>query len=142
MLELIIAMLVMLIVMSMAVTSVSALRHHSLVRGASDRYRAKHMLARSVAVRLGRTTRLRVETSARKVWIEVERSATKRDTIGDIEYLDSGIGFTSTRSILCFDARGLAKTTSPCEAADVTVAFSLAGRADTVRASTMGRIIR
>ena len=131
------------ILMSMASVSAAGLRHQSEVRGSSYRYVAKHSLARAVAVRMGRTAQLRTDQAGRRVWIEVQRTgSTQRDTIGGVEYFDSRIGFSSSRTVLCFDGRGLAKTGGGCGAPDVTVVFSLAGRADTVRTSAIGRVIR
>jgi prepilin-type N-terminal cleavage/methylation domain-containing protein len=140
--ELLITMAIVSILMSVAATSATALRHQSEVRGTSGRYVAKHTLARAVAVRMGRTSELRVDTAGRRIWITVQRSATVRDTIGGVEYFDTRLGFRSNRSVLCFDARGLAKSGGSCESPDVTVVFSLAGRADTVRTTVVGRVIR
>jgi prepilin-type N-terminal cleavage/methylation domain-containing protein len=140
--ELMIAMAVVGILMSVAATSARALRHQSEVRSSTLRYIAKHARARAVAVRTGRTAELRVDTAGRRFWIEVQRTATERDTVGGVEYFDSRLGFRSNRTVLCFDARGLAKSGGTCQAPDVTVVFSLAGRADTVRTSVIGRVIR
>jgi prepilin-type N-terminal cleavage/methylation domain-containing protein len=140
--ELLITMLVLGILLTVATTSATALRHRAEVRGTANRYIAKHALARAVAVRLGRASELRVDTAGRRIWIEVPQTATTSDTIGSVEYFDSRLGFRSNRSVLCFDARGLAKSGGSCQFPDATVVFSLNGRADTVRMSVTGRVIR
>jgi prepilin-type N-terminal cleavage/methylation domain-containing protein len=140
--ELVICLVIALLMLTMATSSVVAVRHRMEARGSAYRYVAKHSLARGVAVRMGRTSRLQVDTVAKRMWVEVERSATRRDTVGVIEYLDNGVKFRSTRTVLCFDARGMAKSGGSCEAPDVMAIFSMVGRADTVRTSAIGRIIR
>jgi prepilin-type N-terminal cleavage/methylation domain-containing protein len=141
--ELMITMLVLSILMSVATTSATALRHQAEVRGSANRYIAKHALARAVAVRMHRTSELRVDTAGRRIWIEVQQTTTTaRDTIGGVDYFDSRLGFRSNRSTLCFDARGLAKSGGSCQTPDATVVFSLRGRADTVRTSAIGRVMR
>jgi len=140
--ELLISMLVMLVLMSVATSSVTALRHRMDARSAAYRYVAKHSLARAVAVRMGRTSQLRVDTIGKRIWVELERSPTQRDTVGIVEYFEDGVKFRSTRTVLCFDARGMAKSGGNCESPDATVIFSLMGRADTIRTNGIGRIVR
>jgi prepilin-type N-terminal cleavage/methylation domain-containing protein len=142
MLELIIVLLLLGVFLSIAAPSASAMRHQYEVRGSSQRFAAKHGLARAVAVRMGRTAQLRVDTAGSRVWIEVLRSPTVRDTVGPIDYFNPRLGFHSNRTRLCFDARGLAKTGGTCEAPGATVIFSLGGRADTVEVTPFGRVVR
>jgi prepilin-type N-terminal cleavage/methylation domain-containing protein len=141
-LELIIVLLLLGVFIGIAAPSASAMRYRYEVRGSSQRFAAKHSLARAVAVRTGRTAQLRVDTARSRVWIEVLRSPTVRDTVGPVDYFDPRIGFQSNRTALCFDARGLARTGGGCETPSATVIFSLAGRADTVEVTPIGRVVR
>jgi prepilin-type N-terminal cleavage/methylation domain-containing protein len=140
--ELMIVLLLVGVFISIAAPSASAMRHRYEVRGSSQRFAAKHSLARAVAVRTGRTAQLRVDTARSRVWIEVLRSPAARDTVGPVDYFDRRLRFQSNRTTLCFDARGLAKTGAGCEAPSATVIFSLAGRADTVEITPIGRVVR
>jgi Tfp pilus assembly protein FimT len=135
-------MLIVSLMMSVTLTSARSFRHRAEVRGSADRYVAKHALARAVAVRSGRTTLLQVDTAGRRMWLEVQRTATARDTVGVMDYFDNRLTLRSDRAVLCFDGRGLAKSGGSCDAPNATVIFTLAGRADTVRVSAVGRIVR
>jgi prepilin-type N-terminal cleavage/methylation domain-containing protein len=142
-LETVLVLVLIGLLFAVALPSAMSMRHYSEVRGSSQRFAAKHSLARAVAVRMGRTAQLRIDAGGKRVWIEVVRSPTVRDTVGPIERFPSGLGFSSDRTTLCFDARGLAKEAGfSCQQADAIVVFSLAGRADTVRITRLGRIDR
>jgi Tfp pilus assembly protein FimT len=142
-LEVLLVMLLLMIVMSIAVPSAQSWRRHAELTGASDRFRAKHALARATAVQLRRTTRLQIDPAGRKLWVEVDRTATSRDTVGAVDYFEGPVQIASNRNTLCFDARGLAKPAGGgCQAGDAQVVYSLSGRADTVRTSPLGRVLR
>jgi prepilin-type N-terminal cleavage/methylation domain-containing protein len=142
-LEVVVAMIILMIMASMAVPPVTAWRHHAEVRGASDQFRASVALARATAVRMGRSTRLVMHPATRRVWVEVERTPAARDTVGGIRHLSPGLVMSASRDTICFDARGLRKFGAACGTPDtVRISFSSAGRADTVRTDRIGRVIR
>jgi prepilin-type N-terminal cleavage/methylation domain-containing protein len=141
-LELLMVLVILGLLLSVALPSVAAVRHQHEVRGSSQRFAAKHALARAVAIRMGRTAQLRVDASGKRVWVEVVRSPTVRDTVGPVEQFDARLGFNSNRSVLCFDARGLARTGGSCDAPDATVVFKAGNRSDTVQTTVLGRVIR
>lgn len=112
---------------------------------AVDRFVRAHELARSTAVRFGRVSRLHIDASTGRFWVDVDTSGTGvRDTIGAIRTLaDLGVQMTSTDTLTCFDARGIPSTTSAiCQMAAATLVFSQAGRAETLTVTTLGKVLR
>jgi len=115
--------------------------------GAADQFAAVHSLARATAVRFGRVAQLHISPSGKKVWVEVDTSATgigQRATVGYQRRLDqsTGLQMTSARTKICFDARGIATTVGTCEAGDVQAIFTMTGVADTINATVLGKILR
>ena len=56
--------------------------------------------------------------------------------------LGGQVTMTSTRSLLCFDLRGLTTTRNTCESGDALVEFSMAGRTDTFQTTVLGKVLR
>ncbi len=120
----------------------TAFRQH-ITRGAVDRLAMAHALSRVTAVRFGRVAELHIDAANRRFWIEVDTSGTGiRDTVGVLTQLDDALTVTSTRSLLCFDSRGLATARGACEAGDAIVTFSTNGRADTLKTTVLGKVLR
>ena len=114
-------------------------------RSAVNQFVSAHRLARATAIRYGRVAELHIDAASARFWIEVDTSQAGgvTDTIRTIRDVgDSPFVMTSDRSLVCFDGRGLATTAGGCEAGDVTVTFSLAGRTDTVSVSSLGKVLR
>ena len=77
--------------------------------GSVDRLMIAHGLTRATAIRFGRVAELHIDAANKRFWVEVDTSGTGvRDTVGLVNQLDAALTVTSTRSLLCFDARGLA----------------------------------
>lgn len=114
-----------------------------VTQGAAQRFVGAHMLARSTAVRYGRVAELHIDPSGARFWVEVDTSRVGglSDTVGYVHNIDR-ITMTSTRSLICFDGRGLATTRGACESADITITFEMSGRADTVRTTALGKVLR
>ncbi|HYT70068.1 MAG TPA: GspH/FimT family pseudopilin [Gemmatimonadales bacterium] len=114
------------------------------VRAAADQFVLAHSLARSTALRYGRVAELRIDAAGTRFWVEVDTSGTGvRDTVGFVRNpADAGVKMTSTRTLLCFDARGLATTGGACQPGDATVVFASSSRAATVRVTTLGKVLR
>lgn len=115
------------------------------VGAAADQFVLAHSLARSTALRYGRVAELRIDHAAARFWVEVDSSGSgTRDTVGLVhDVAEGGVYITSTRSVLCFDARGLATTSGPvCQPGDARVAFLRAGKAVTVRVTALGKVLR
>jgi len=49
---------------------------------------------------------------------------------------------TSSRALLCFDARGIATTVGSCEPGDAQVVFTDGTMADTVNTTALGKVLR
>ena len=122
-----------------------ALRRRT-VQAAADEFTTAHSLARATAIRYGRVAQLHVDPAARRFWIEVDTSA---DAIGQRATIwyertlnDPGVKMSSDRSVLCFDARGLAYDVDPCESGDAQLVFSVVDAADTLRTTVLGKVLR
>lgn len=129
-----------------APTLTEALRKRT-TSSAADQFAAAHSLARATAVRYGRVAKLHIVPSTKSFWIDVDTSATginQRGTVGYVRQLDAvtGLTMTSTRTLLCFDARGLASTSGTCQAGDAQVIFAMSGAADTANTTVLGKVLR
>lgn len=115
------------------------------VRGAVSQFVSAHGLARATALRYGRVAELHIDAANTRFWVEVDTSQVGgvNDTVGTVHNVaEAQLVMTSDRSLVCFDGRGLATTLGACEAGNVTVVFSLAGRTDTVNVSSLGKVLR
>ena len=116
------------------------------VRSAVNRFAAAHSLARATAIRNGRTAELHIDASTARFWVEVDTSVAGTgvmDTVRTVhDVSDGGMVMTSTRSLLCFDGRGLATSFGACGAGDVLAVFTASGRVDTVSTSPLGKVLR
>ncbi len=114
-------------------------------RTARDQFVSAHSLARSMAVRYGRVAELRIDAANTRFWVEVDTSSIggMNARVGVTKDLNAAkVLLTSDRSILCFDVRGLPTTRGACEAADATIIFSVEGKADTVKITALGKVLR
>ena len=142
-----IEMLIVLTVMGTLVaillpSMVTAYRQRA-TRGAVDRLAMTHALTRATAIRSGRVAELHIDAANTRFWVEVDTSGTGiRDTVGLMTDLAGQVTMTSTRSLLCFDSRGLTTTRNACEAGDALVEFSLEGRTDTLQTTVLGKVLR
>ncbi len=115
-------------------------------RAAVDEFISTHNLARSAAVRHGRTAELHID--ANRFWVEVDTGtvATMVDTVGVAKNLDD-LDVTLTvspldRDVLCFDARGLPTTRGACDPADATLTFTSGGKQREITITALGRVLR
>ena len=124
----------------------SAALHRRTTSSAADQFVVTHSLSRSTALRYGRVAQLHIDASARRYWIDVDTSANgigQRATIANVRDVSgSGLTMTSTRTLLCFDARGIASTSGSCEAGDAKVIFADGATADTVTTTILGKVLR
>jgi Tfp pilus assembly protein FimT len=113
---------------------------------AADQFVVAHSLTRSTAIRYGRLAQLHVDATGQRFWVDVDTSANgigQRATIANIRYVsDVGLQMASDRSLLCFDARGIASTAGSCESGDAQVIFSDGVMADTVTTTVLGKVLR
>ena len=145
-LEAIIVMTVMAVVAAFGGPKLSAALHRRTSSSAADQFVVTHSLSRSTALRYGRVAQLHIDAPTRRFWVDVDTSANgigQRATIANVRDVSgSGLTMTSTRAVVCFDARGMAYTSGSCEAGDVEVVFSDGETADTVRTTILGKVLR
>ena len=120
---------------------------------AADRLGRAAELARASAVRFGRDAQLRVNTTTKRFWVQVDTTVNLTgvmDTIGPVQnFSDSRVGLSlaldgvaASSAVLCFDTGGLRSTRSPCDSGAAAVAFDLASHVDTVQFTSLGKVLR
>lgn len=143
-------LIVVLIVFSaMAGTAFPKMFKHQAkyaVRHAADEFVSLYQTARTVALRSGRVAQVRIDPDNDRFWVEVDTSLARigiTDTIGSVRHLsESKVTLSSTKTLLCFDGRGLATPVWDCPDADATLIFSRSVHADTVRTTLTGKVLR
>jgi prepilin-type N-terminal cleavage/methylation domain-containing protein len=144
--EAILVLFLMAVVAAIGGPKLSAALHRRTTSSAADQFVLTHSLSRSTALRYGRVAQLHIDAATRRFWIDVDTSANgigQRATIANVRDVSgSGLSMTSTRMVLCFDARGIASTVGSCEAGDALVIFSDGETADTVRTTILGKVLR
>jgi len=146
MMETLIVLTVMAIVAATAGPRLTAALHRRTSSSAADQFVVTHSLSRATALRYGRVAQLHIDAPTRRFWVDVDTSANgigQRATIAYVRDVSgSGLSMTSTRTVVCFDARGMASTSGSCEAGDMQVIFSDGATADTVRTTILGKVLR
>jgi prepilin-type N-terminal cleavage/methylation domain-containing protein len=146
MVEVLIVMTVIAIVAAIGGPKLGAALHRRTTVSAADRFVLTHSLSRSTALRYGRVAQLHIDAPGRRFWVDVDTSANgigQRATIAYVRDVSgSGLTMTSTRALLCFDARGIASTLGSCEPGDAKVIFMDGETADTVVTTALGRVLR
>jgi len=125
---------------------VSSALQRRTTASAADQFVVVHSLTRSTALRYGRIAQLHVDATGQRFWVDVDTSANgigQRATIANTRYVnDAGLEMATNRTLLCFDARGIASTAGSCESGDVKVIFSDGVMADTVSTTILGKVLR
>jgi hypothetical protein len=87
---------------------------------------------------------LHIEPANTRFYVDVDTSGTgQRAIIGGVQTLNAGgLTFTATRTLLCFDARGMATTRGGCTGGGDTVTFTLGPRTQTVTVTSLGKVLR
>ncbi len=143
--ELLIVLVVFGALLAIAVPGLLESLKGAKTRSAVNQFVSAHALARATGIRYGRAVELHIDAANARFWIEADTSQAGgvTDTVSTIHDVGDGqFVMTSDRTLVCFDGRGLATTAGGCEAGDVTVVFSLAGRSDTVTVSSLGKVLR
>ena len=111
---------------------------------AADQFVVAHSLARSTGIRYGRVARLNLTPSLVRFWVDVDTSGTGvRQIIGTVQTLSTpGLTMTATRTLLCFDARGMATSRGGCTGGADTVTFTLDDRSATLIITSLGKVLR
>lgn len=145
--EVMIAVAVLGILLAIAWPPFRAVQARSAVRSAADVFVLRHSMARSTALRRGRVAELHIDAAGGRLWVEVDTAAIGtgvKDTVGRVVdvALEFAVSATSTRNLLCFDARGLATQVSGCPPGDVKVVFERQGYTDSVTTTVLGKVLR
>lgn len=145
-LETIIVLSIMAIVAAIGGPRLSSALQRRTTAAAADQFVVAHSLARSTAIRFARIAQLHVDAPTRRFWVDVDTSANgigQRATIGYVRDVSAvGLSMSSSRSLLCFDARGIASISGSCEPGDARVIFSEGVTADTITTTALGKVLR
>lgn len=146
MIEMIMVLGLIGIVAAIGGPKVAAALQRRTTASAADQFALTHSLSRSTAIRYARVAQLHIDAAGSRFWVDVDTSANgtgQRATIAYVRDVSaSGLTMTSTRALLCFDARGLPATTGSCEPADAKVVFSDGATADTIATTALGKVLR
>lgn len=113
---------------------------------AADQFVVVHNLTRATALRYGRIAQLHIDAANKMFWVDVDTSANgsnQRATIANVrDVSDNGVTMTSSRTLLCFDARGIPSTLGSCQPGDTQLIFSDGQVADTIVTTALGKVLR
>jgi prepilin-type N-terminal cleavage/methylation domain-containing protein len=144
--ELLMVLAVLGIVAATGGPKISAALQRRTTASVADQFVLTHSLTRSTALRYGRVAQLHIDAPGKRFWIDVDTSANgvgQRATIAFVRDVSgNGLQMTSSRTLLCFDARGIASTVGSCEPGDAKVVFTDGVMADTVNTTTLGKVLR
>jgi prepilin-type N-terminal cleavage/methylation domain-containing protein len=145
-LETIMVLTVLAIVAAIGGPKLSAALQRRTTSSAADQFVLTHALSRSTAIRYGRVAQLHIDAPGKRFWIDVDTSANgigQRATIAYVrDMTTTGLSMSSTRALVCFDARGISSTAGSCEPGDARVIFSDGATADTVVTTALGKVLR
>ena len=146
MIELLMVMTVIGIVAATGGPKISAALQRRTTASVADQFVLTHSLTRSTALRYGRVAQLHIDAPGKRFWIDVDTSANgigQRATIAFVRDVSgNGLQMTSSRALLCFDARGIASTVGSCEPGDAQVVFTDGTMADTINTTALGKVLR
>lgn len=146
MVEAIIVVAVMAVIAATGGPHIAAALQNRTSASAADQFVLVHSLTRATAIRYGRIAQLHIDAPTRRFWVDVDTSGNgtgQRATVSYVRNLTGdGLNMTSTRTLLCFDARGIPSTLGSCEGGDAQVVFSDGARADTINTTALGKVLR
>jgi prepilin-type N-terminal cleavage/methylation domain-containing protein len=123
-------------------------RARAEVAAAREAFASTHSMARQLAARFGRVSRLRLEPAANRFWLVVDTASlpgvTALDTVGGIVAIGerfAGVWVDGEARTFCFDARGLATARGDCSLPNATLVFRRGDLADTLTVSRLGRLL-
>ena len=116
-------------------------------KGAADQFTSAHQKARTAAVRFGAVAELHIDATGDRFWVQIDTTADGSgvmDTIGKVVDLsDNGVDLRSTRSLLCFDPRGLIAGRAGCPTTgSLGIAFSRKSSSDTLAVTASGLLFK
>ncbi len=116
-------------------------------RGAADQFTSAHQKARTTAVRFGAVAELHIDASTDRFWVQIDTTASGSgimDTIGRVVDLsENQVDLRATRSLLCFDPRGLIAAAAGCPTqGSLAIAFSRGSSSDSMSATASGLLFK
>ncbi len=146
MIEAIMVLAIIAVVAATGGPKLSAALQRRTTTSTADQFVLTHSLARSTAIRFARIAQLHIDGPGRQFWVDVDTSANgigQRATMAFVRDVSaSGLTMSSSRALLCFDARGIASTNGSCQPGDAKVIFSDGATADTVVTTALGKVLR
>ena len=117
------------------------------VRGAADQFISAHQKARTAAVRFGAVAELHIDASTDRFWVQIDTTASGSgvmDTIGVVVDLsEDQVDLRATRSLLCFDPRGLIAAAAGCPTTgSLAIEFSRGSSSDTLIVTASGLLFK
>jgi prepilin-type N-terminal cleavage/methylation domain-containing protein len=144
--EQIIVLFVLALIAAFGAPRLSAALRNRTTQTDADNFVAAHSLARATAVRYGRVAQFHIDPTTARYWVDVDTSGAGIGQRAIVWYTRDasvpGLTLTSNRTLVCFDSRGLASTIGTCQGGDIQVIFAQSGHADTVRTTTLGKVLR
>ena len=130
--------------MAIATPPIAKAFHNTATHSAADEFLTTHALAKSFAIRFGRTAELHIDASKGEFYVKVDTAGTGNPVRVSLikDMAKYKVTMASTRSVICFDARGLPTTRGVCEAADATLTFTSGDDTEELSITALGRILR
>jgi prepilin-type N-terminal cleavage/methylation domain-containing protein len=144
--EIIIALLLLLVLYSIALPALGRSRISAAVHNSRHVVVSSLSLARAMAMRYGRPAVLHIDSENDWLWVEVDTtlagSGAAVDTFGFFSFSDGlQTDLESNRATFCFNGRGVGTTGAACPQAGGVILLSLKEQADTVTVSPVGRVV-
>lgn len=102
-----------------------------------------HERARTAAIQHGTVSEFHIDAPRGRFWIQVP-GGVSADTVGAVYRVDPSVLFTTTDTLLCYDARGYpaggaTPTGSLCQGPDAEIVLTVSGLSDTLSVNSLGR---
>lgn len=136
--ELIIAITVGGVLLTIAIAGFGAVESRTAARQARNVFAGLHARARAHAIEFGTTTRLEVDVGGDSVWIS--RDGTTLETIRFADEFAVDLTAASSRYTLCMSPRGYADTDCNSFGAAATITFARAGESMTATMLPLGQL--
>lgn len=144
-LEVLITLILLSMVYAIAIPSIGRTRVQASIHNSSQAVIGTISLAKAAAVRFGRPSVLRLDSSRDRMWVEVDTTLAgtgSTTTLGYFSFREElKVDLKANRSALCFDGRGIGTTRAACPQTGAVIIVTLNQRADTVFVSPLGRVI-
>ncbi len=142
--ELVIILAISAVTMAIAAPPIARAFRNTATQSAADEFVSTHALAKSAAIRFGRTAELHIDTLSAEFYVMVDTAGTgtpvRVSLVKDLKKYK--VELTSTRSIVCFDARGLPTTRGVCEPGDAMLTFTAGDDYEELTITALGRVLR